>query len=164
MRAVRQRQPRRYRVLRTLRVSAGQAGQQALIVAAEAWGQSGFAAISQTTAAAAGPAAEDVAEAGGSHANVCDPATGRRGQKQRRFRMDSVERTLTRSEGGTIGRSGGGCTGHPLFPSRNAARRGGRRSGWKRAVCTERERSDRRRSQRWHRVVVQGISDLRLAQ
>src|SRR5277367_4480403 len=165
MRAVRERESRRYCVLRILRVSAGEAGRQDLIVAVEAWGQSGFSAISQTTAAATVAAGEDVAEAGSSHANLCHPASERRGQRPGRIRMDSVERTFTRSEGGTIGRTGGGGTGHPLLYSRDVARRGGgRRNGCNRAGRTECERSERSRSQRRHRVVVQGISDLRVAQ
>src|ERR1700683_5151163 len=108
MRAVRERESRRYCVLRILRVSAGEAGRQVLIVAVEAWRQSGFSAVSQTTTAAAGAAAEDVAEAGSSHANLCHAAAERRRQSPGRIRMDSVERTFTRSAGGTIGRAGGG--------------------------------------------------------
>src|SRR5271166_416991 len=115
MRAVRERESRRYCVLRILRVSAAEAARQDLIVAVEAWSQSGFSAVSQTTAAATSAAGEDVAEAGSSHANLRHPATGRRGQRPRRIRMDSVERTFTGPAGGTIGRTGGRGTGHPLF-------------------------------------------------
>src|SRR5271170_1448779 len=149
MRAVRERESRRYCVLRILRVSAGEAGRQDLIVAVEAWSQSGFSAVSQTTAAATGAAGEDVAEAGSSHANLCHPAAERRGQRPGRIRMDSMERTFTRSAGGSIGRTGSGGTGDPFHASRNVARRGGRRrNGRNRAVRAECERSERSRSQR----------------